>query len=182
MNLLVSLWSDRMVEKQLILPLPFFFLFIYIFHAEKTSFRIEYVFFSVYSFNQWSLTGSIDLAPLKINMICARWCTTCLLFVKLKAAVPWLWCTHSFIRHHPVVHCLSNTADSFSGQPVFPWLRPHDATLRVGVTPHTVLRTIKRFITVLNWSVLIHITNKWLQILFTAVFQMAKTKQVETAH
>lgn len=150
MNLLVSLWSDRMVEKQLIFTftLLFFCLFIYIFHAEKTSFRIEYFLCSVYSFNQWSLIWSIDLALM-------IWCTTHLLFVKLKAAVPWLWCTHSLIRHHPVVHCLSNTADGCSGQPVFPWLRPHDATLRVGVTPHTVLRTIKRFITVLNWSVLI---------------------------
>lgn len=65
-----------------------------------------------------------------------------------KAAVPWVLCTHSFIQHHPAIHCHTNTPDSCLKQPVLSWFRAHErATDSSGYT-YGISDTAQNVITV----------------------------------
>lgn len=82
-------------------------------------------------------------------------------FWQAKAAVPWVLCTHSFIQHHPAIHCLTNTPDSCLKQPVLSWFRPHErATDSSGYT-YGISDTVQNAITVaersFKWKI-----NKWM--------------------
>lgn len=85
--------------------------------------RVEMLLFQTHSF---CLIDDFLLSLGQTGNVVELHCTSSIW--QAKAAMPWVLCTHSFIQHHPAIHCLTNSPDSCIKQPVLSWFRVHERT------------------------------------------------------